>query len=283
MKLINCYKGFEENYKKDFTNKQLQAYWYSFMDQFGILRDMCIDDYKNEGYEWQELSINKVFNYSEEYVNRMTRTSQMIESIIVSMKGKLNSFFKLETDDITIIIYHGLGNAAGWVTKYKGKPAIYLGLEKIVELEWNSKEKLEDLISHEYGHLIHMKVRNESLDPYTDFTRKMIYRIYTEGLATYCEKIFNGRHISSPKWFKKAESLEGQLRKEFLYRLDNKLETCHDFFGDWYPVLGLNEAGYFLGLAIIEGLVKIMSILDVMTLDYKTIECYVIKYLQKGD
>lgn len=279
MELINCYEGFQEVYNKDSSKNELQEIWFNFMERHECVRRLCIDDYTNQGLDWKQISSDRLFNYDKAFVDKMTYTSITLEGVILSIKGKLNDFFKLEKDDTIIIIYHGLGNAAGWVTTYMGKPAIYLGVEKIVELGWNNRKKLEDLVSHEYGHLVHLEVREDSLDPYDDFKKKMIFRMYTEGVATYCEGIINGRQVSSPKWYADAHSKEQLLKKEFLKRLNVESKDCKDFFGDWNPVLGITEAGYYLGLNVIIILLEKMSILTVMLLDYNSIEKVLMTYL----
>ncbi|MBU1019988.1 MAG: hypothetical protein KJ847_02135 [Firmicutes bacterium] len=271
MEFLNCYEGFQKVYDDNLNNKELQEVWFQFMEKYEYVRRLCIDDYIKQGYDWRKVAFDRVFNYNFEFVSRMNSTSKVLENIVISMQNKLNDFFKLDRDDTVIIIYHGLGNAAGWVTAFKGRPAIYLGLEKIVELDWDNQSKLEDLISHEYGHLVHMELRG-TLSPYFDFKRKMIFRMYTEGVATYCESIFNGREKSTPEWYNKCLQLESELKIEFMTRLNNETSNSEDFFGDWNPVLGINEAGYFLGLQIIKRLLRKMSIIEVMRLDYEYIE-----------
>lgn len=271
MEFLNCYEGFQKVYDENLNNKELQDVWYKFMEKHEYVRRLCIDDYKKQGFDWSKVAFDRVFNYDKDFVNKMNSTSKMLERIVISMQGRLNEFFKLTRQDTIIIIYHGLGNAAGWVTAFMGRPAIYLGIEKIVELGWDNQNKLEDLVSHEYGHLVHMEVRGP-LAPYFDFKRKMIYRMYTEGVATYCESIFNGREKSTPTWYSECLQLESELKSEFLKRLNNESINCEDFFGDWNPVLGISEAGYFLGLEIIKRLTLKMSLTDVMILDYDSIE-----------
>ncbi len=278
MEFLNCYEGFQEVYNDKLSNKELQDVWYRFMERHEYVRRLCIDDYKKQGFDWTKVAFDRVFNYDKDFVSKMNDTSELLERIIISMQDKLNDFFKLSREDTMIIIYHGLGNAAGWVTAFMGRPAIYLGLEKIVELGWSDQKKLEDLVSHEYGHLVHMEIRGP-LAPYFDFKRKMIFRMYTEGVATYCESIFNGRETSTPIWYNKCLQHELELKTEFLKRLKTESSDCEDFFGDWNPVLGINEAGYFLGLEFTKRLISRMSLIEVMKLDYDSIELEFMDYM----
>ena len=282
MELINCYTGFEETYSPNMDKRQVQETWYNFMEKYEYVRRLCIDDYTQQGYYWKDIAYDRVFNYDQSFVERMTSTAKLLEEIIISMKDKLTDFYSLERDDTVIIIYHGLGNAAGWVTTYNGRPAIYLGIEKIVELGWDSRQKLEDLVSHEYGHLIHMEIRKAPLAPFLNMRKKVLFRMYTEGVATFFEGIFNGREVSSPKWYKRANELESELRKELLTRLEKESKDSEDFFGDWNPVMNLNEAGYFLGLQVIKILVTRMTFNEVMRLSDDVV-LYVFEEYLKGN
>ena len=126
------------------------------MEKYPELKRLLILDYESEGLDALESLISSVFNYTNETIELMNETSDMIEEIVKNINNKKSNFYGEEPLDILVVVYHGLGNSAGWATTYQNMPAILLGVEKIVDLEWNSYMKLEDLISHEYAHLIHI-------------------------------------------------------------------------------------------------------------------------------
>lgn len=267
MKFINCYEGFDKIYNEKLSKDELIDVWFQFMGKFESVRDMCIQDYVNDNLNWKQIAKDRVFIYNADYVLKMNETVRLIKEIVLVMKKRLSIFYSIDSIDTHVIVYHGLGNAAGWLSIYEDQPAIFLGVEKIVELGWNSSSKLEDLISHEYGHLLHLALRG-TLTPYNDFKKKMIFRLYTEGVATYCESIFNGREKSSPEWYELCLKNEVDLKKEFLIRLNSSSKECFDFFGDWNPVFGIYEAGYFLGLQVVKSLMKKMTIKELMVIKY---------------
>lgn len=277
MKLINCYQGFYEQYNEDLTKEEQIEVWYNFMDQHKTVRDMCINDYLNEGLDWKRIALEKVFGYDLEFVLKMNETVRLLEKIVEMMIKRLGMFYSIDNINVVVVLYHGLGNGAGWVATYENKPAIYLGIEKILELGWNTRGKLEDLISHEFGHVIHESMR-ETLVPYDDFKRKTIFKLYTEGVATYCESIINGREKSSPEWYEKCLENELYLKKEFLRRLESNSQEITDFFGDWNLIYGIYEAGYFLGLQIVKRLIRKMTITELMKIDYEVFYNEFIKY-----
>lgn len=49
----------------------------------------------------------------------------------------------VETD---IILYLGLCNGAGWATSLDGRDAVLLGIEKIIELNWQDESAMQALI-----------------------------------------------------------------------------------------------------------------------------------------
>lgn len=49
----------------------------------------------------------------------------------------------VETD---IILYLGLCNGAGWATSLDGRDAVLLGIEKIIELNWQDESAMQTLI-----------------------------------------------------------------------------------------------------------------------------------------
>jgi hypothetical protein len=267
LKFINCYEGFDKIYNEKLSKDELIDVWFQFMGKFESVRDMCIQDYVNDNLNWKQIAKDRVFIYNADYVLKMNETVRLIKEIVLVMKKRLSIFYSIDSIDTHVIVYHGLGNAAGWLSIYEDQPAIFLGVEKIVELGWNSSSKLEDLISHEYGHLLHLALRG-TLTPYNDFKKKMIFRLYTEGVATYCESIFNGREKSSPEWYELCLKNEVDLKKEFLIRLNSSSKECFDFFGDWNPVFGIYEAGYFLGLQVVKSLMKKMTIKELMVIKY---------------
>ncbi len=283
MELVDIYYGFSDRIWLDLSASEQLQIWLDYMNDYEEIKDHCINDYTSEGIDWQKVAVERVFVYNDEFVLRMNTVSDLINQISSSFEKKLISYYGRIDNETYIIIYHGLGNAAGRFDTYQSKNAIMFGVEKIVELNWDNQAKLEDLFAHEYTHLVHQEVRGENLEPFQDFFRKNIFRLYTEGLATYAEMIFNGREKIEKNWYESATLVKNQLKKEFLKRLRNHDETCNDFFGDWYPVMGITEAGYFLGSEIIKKIIGDYHISDIMKLEYSEIEKLFLNYLQEDE
>ncbi|MBS4535896.1 hypothetical protein GOQ29_09750 [Clostridium sp. D2Q-14] len=52
------------------------------------------------------------------------------------------------------------------------------------------------------------------------------------------------------------------------------------FYGDWYEVLGISDAGYFLGAELINKFDDKYSIEDVARLEFNVIEKEVLRFLR---
>ncbi|MFP4478071.1 MAG: hypothetical protein ACLFPM_01400 [Candidatus Izemoplasmatales bacterium] len=271
------------NFFRDYKFKEKDAlgqyhYWLDFMEKFTDIKQMCLDDYLLNKYDPKDIAVEKVFTYSKIAFEKMKEVSKTIEKICVELANKKIEMIDVSLLEINIIIYHGLGNAAGWATKYKGMPTIMLGVEKIVELAWDDQESLRNLIYHEYAHLLHEYVRETDLEPYDDHYRKWINRIYIEGFATYLESILSGTRRRND-WFKACKEKESQLKEELLHRLNHQL-SCQDFFGDWYQVFGLSDTGYYLGHQYIKTLMDLYDIEYIAKMPFIQIEAALFKYLK---
>ncbi|MDA3932041.1 MAG: DUF2268 domain-containing putative Zn-dependent protease [Tenericutes bacterium] len=278
MEIINIFKDYQFQDKNPLNQYN---YWLNYMKQFTEIKRKCIEDYLFNKYDPKEIALEKVFIYSKLEFEKMKVASKKIEQICKALENKKNNIIDVSTMPIVVIIYHGLGNAAGWATKYKGNPAIMLGVEKIVELGWDDKNSLQNLIYHEYAHLIHEYLRNTDLEPFNDNYKVWINRVYIEGFATYLESILSGTTRRND-WLKKCEEKASLLKEEILYRLSHQL-SCQEFFGDWHKVYGLSDTGYFLGFQYIKSLSKFYDIKYIAKMSIMQIEEGLMKFLNDDE
>lgn len=237
-------------------------YWYNYMERDIEIRDKCIDDYVTEGYDWKKIAEQKVFVYDDKDLARMHLLPENILEICKDIN--LNSILVTQDEDISVVIYHGIGNGAGWATTHKNKPSILLGVEKIVELGWENKITLTNLIAHEYAHLLHNSFRHDITFQIDSDYKRYIFKLYYEGFATYYENFFFGREKSDLEWYKKCVTNYEDIKKEYLVRLENNPISCLDFYGDWYKIFGISDTGYFLGSKLIEFLLENFKIEIIM-------------------
>jgi len=184
-----------------------------------------------------------------------------------------------ETVDCDVILYLGLCNGAGWVTTIDGRRVILLGIEKIVELSWQSREKMRAFIYHEIGHVWHMAVGTLYWGRQSP-GEKWLNQLYYEGIAMFCEQILMGDmdyyHQYGKEWKNWCATNRQELFQEFRHRVDDEV-SAQDFFGDWVSYEGHSDVGYFLGCELIKAAAMEFSLNELASLDYET----VYKYLEK--
>ena len=149
----------------------------------------------------------------------------------------------------TIVLYLGLCSGAGWATTLEGRPAVLLGLEKIVELDWCDDTAMAALINHELGHLWHAQHRSAPA-----FENQALWQLYTEGIAMYFEQRLAGDrqlfHQNKNGWLPWCEANRDALLAEYLRRVQAG-EPVQDFFGDWCSYQGYSDVGYYLGSLLV--------------------------------
>ncbi len=158
----------------------------------------------------------------------------------------------------TIVLYLGLCCAAGWAVELQGEPAVLLGLEKIVELDWIDETSMIALIYHELGHNWHFQNRKASVWGQTP-KEQALWQLYTEGVAMWFEQFLCGNqrfyHQDREGWLAWCEANRERLAKAYEKRLDENGDV-QDFFGDWCFFEGHSDTGYFLGGEIVRRVEK---------------------------
>ncbi len=271
MSVIDQFKEFKQHYSANNTFES----WLKSMENFNALKDLCVHAYD----DWKTIAKTRVFIYDDAVFKRMVKAHDMILSSRPKVVSALSQFFSLDLNDIQWVIAHGLGNGAGWALVFEGNPTVFLGVEKIVALGWDNPRRIDDLMTHELMHLVHASKRDIAFKHITEFKAEYLLRMYVEGVATYGEGLFHGRQKTMPSWITQCHQKEKLLKQKMLHYLNTNDQRINDLFGDWYPVYGIHEAAYYLGLRLIQTLLASMSIETVLVLDEKTIIKQAIHYL----
>jgi hypothetical protein len=161
--------------------------------------------------------------------------------------------------DADIVLYIGLCNAAGWVTTLAGRNVVLLGIEKILELNWQDKDSLYGLIYHELGHVYHKQygVFNQNSD---DNKKRFVWQLFVEGIAMYFEQVLVGNldyyHQNTSGWKAWCDNHFLQILKDFNADLPMMTRTNQKYFGDWVSYCGRSDTGYYLGTRFVQYLCK---------------------------
>lgn len=171
-----------------------------------------------------------------------------------NLNEKIIDCFNRELD-IDIVLYIGLCNAAGWVTKINGRDVMLLGIEKILELNWYDEDSMHGLIYHELGHVYHKRygIFNQSGD---SSSQKFIWQLFTEGIAMYFEQILmndlNYYHQDKNGWLNWCDNHFQQILTDFQSDLPGMTKFNQRYFGDWADYCGRGDVGYYLGAKFVQ-------------------------------
>lgn len=172
--------------------------------------------------------------------------------------------------DVDIVLYLGLCNGAGWVTRVGGRDAILLGVEKILELGWYDLDSLYGLIYHELGHVYHAQygvLERESEDSGKNF----VWQLFTEGIAMYFEQVLAGSpryfHQDKGGWLSWCEEHFRQILTDFDAELSSMTQFSQRYFGDWCSYHGRGDTGYYLGAVFVRSLTEAQLFDSLLDLD----------------
>jgi len=261
-------------------DEQIKLWQTFYMKKYSELLNKQVQNYEEENMDWREVA-KKIFPKLPQRFQLLRTARNNILGICESIYMKASKMLKLNFS-ILFVIYVGVGCGAGWATTYNGKPAVLLGLENIAEEKWHTKNKLEGLISHEIGHLAHMKWRNE-WEKFEKAEQDPLFQLYSEGFAQRCEHKILGRetwHMAQDKeWLVWCEQNKSWLAKEFLRRLEKQV-SVNDFFGSWFNIQGRKQTGYFLGHAFIRELEKTYGLKEIALFNAEKVRALGIQYLK---
>lgn len=250
-------------------DRQIDLWSSDYMARWPELRRKQINDYLDQGIDWQQIALEQVFPFINERLPAMKVAH-------TGLLENLSDLFdlareRLEFDvDIVAVIYVGLGNGAGWVTSYTNKPAILFGLENIAECQYESPPILWGLIAHELGHIahFHFRAKNGLKDGMGSW-----WQLFIEGFAQRCEHVVLGQdlwhmkaNISDGKWLKWCTENRGWLAAEYLYTVENK-NPVNRFFGSWFDIRNRKQTGYYLGHEIIKEMETTHSLGQIALMD----------------
>lgn len=172
--------------------------------------------------------------------------------------------------DVDIVFYLGLCNAAGWVTEYQGRAAVFLGIEKIMELDWCGIDDMYGLIYHELGHVYQGQygTLERTCDDHGD---RFLWQLFTEGIAMYFEQTLVGDpnyfHQDKNGWKKWCDEHFEEIKTAFNRDLKTMTPASQRYFGDWVEYGGHGDVGYYLGCRFVRYILSKYEFDDVIRLD----------------
>lgn len=218
------------------------------------LARMCLEDV--QGYDFEAL----VAPVLAQYAASPAKAEQAHKAFLAHTEGldaRLQAALGVPVDAV-LVLYLGLCSGAGWATELDGRPAVLLGLEKIVELDWCDDRSMAALIDHELGHLWHFQQRTAA-----EFASPALWQLYIEGMAMLAEQRLQGDenyfHQNKNGWLAYCDANRAALFAEYLRRVQAG-ESVQDFFGDWCSYQGYSDVGYYLGARLMQRLARTLPL-----------------------
>ncbi len=262
MRIINTYDKIKNCFPDNIFDI---AAWRKYTKSFSCeLSKKCEEDSKKYDFNKDVTPV-----VSEVILNTEAAELADISFTNVTKRLKLSISRLFESDiDVDIILYLGLCNGAGWATTLDGRDVILLGIEKIVELNWQNEDDMQALIYHEIGHIWHKT--HGTLHTHANSTgEKSLVQLYQEGVAMVCEQILcqNDHYYHQDKngWLDWCVRNNSEIKLEFLERIKNNQST-QVFFGDWCDYKGYGDVGYYLGCEFVKHLKHQYSLVEIANL-----------------
>lgn len=274
MKIIDTYNNICKVYKNGIFNKTL---WDNYADSaFPGLKDKVENDFSRIT-EYKD-KVYQILNDVPKNIEIAETAHQSFIHATKNLSDKIENKFNVDLN-VTIILYLGLGNGAGWATTINKQKVVLIGLEKVVELGWCNESDMQALIYHELGHIYHSLFEHKNLMPTK--REKHIRQLYREGIAmvfeqTLCDDV-NRYHQNIDGWLDWCINNEKRIKTEYLKRIEHR-ESVQDFFGDWCSFMNHSDVGYYLGTAFIRFLMNDYSLQEIASMKLNTVLKYFYRF-----
>ncbi len=246
------------------------AKWQCYINRYLPGRqDIFIDDMHdmiNKDYSFEEYFLpvlNQVYNNQK--VAELVNT---FDKLVKNLNGTVKYKFK-RMPEVTIVLYLGLCNGAGWVREIDGQLYMLLGIEKIIELDWCDEDHLAGLIYHELGHVYQMQFGN--FDNNYEKKNKYLWQLFIEGIAMVFEQLLindlDYYHQDRDGWSMWLKQNLHVLKRDFNNDINKMNDSNQRYFGDWVSYQGRADSGYYLGAVFVQFLLKYKSFDELIKMD----------------
>lgn len=253
-----------------------------YMALYPELRRKQVEDYGGQRLDWRRIAAQQILPYLDRWMPAMEEARRNLHVVVPAVCARAER--NLQDAPVPfIVLYVGIGCGAGWATRYRDLPACLMGLEMIAESGWQAADRLEGLLAHELGHLVHMNWRGEWA-AFELAEKDPCFLLYSEGFAQRCEQIILGRPswhlVQDEEWLGWCESQLAWLARQYLRRVRKGRPVRH-FFGSWHSLRGRRQTGYFLGHAWVSQMERDVGIRQVALMSSEEIRRQCVDWLHR--
>ena len=250
------------------------------------LADLCLKDMNADveaGMISFEGDVLPVLNAAFREEGERARAIASFEEVTADLEERILRCFG-RPREADIILYPGLCNSAGWVTTLRGRDAILLGIEKIIELRWTGVDDMRGLIYHELGHVYQSQYGVLEQECAND-RQRFLWQLFAEGVAMHFEQqlVGDGNYFHQDKdgWADWCGAHLPQIKADFLADLDTMQRENQRWFGDWVSYEGRGDVGYYLGAKFVDFICSERDFDDILALDAETVESLYLMFVQE--
>ena len=235
--------------------------WERYMDAaVPGAKELCLADMRecvSAGFSW-ERDFLPVLNAVMQKQGQRSAAISSFQTVTGRLDARIRERFG-RTVDCDVILYLGLCNGAGWVTEIGGRTVVLLGIEKILELNWQGTDAFNALVLHELGHVYQAQygVLHREFDALSDM---FLWQLFTEGIAM----VFEQELVKDPEyfhqydaaWIRWCDAHFDRIRQSFAADLPTMTNENQRYFGDWVSFEGHGDTGYYLGARFVRFLLE---------------------------
>lgn len=176
--IIDTYKQINEVFENGiFSYEKWERYINSIYPEGAHIFKDEIDEYTATG----EYTFEKDFLPHIQAVYKNPKLEILHDSFLKVVE-KLNERIQIAFGkglNVDIVLYLGLGNAAGWVTNINGCATVLLGVEKIIELDWCDYYGYGDVGYFLGNKFVHSLLKTNTLNEIVKFEIDDVHKLYT--------------------------------------------------------------------------------------------------------
>lgn len=273
MKIIDTYPALLSAFNGDVFNFEK---WKAYIDTaLPGTSDMFVSDMKKclDTRAFSEEDFLSVLNAVAQNPELREKAHSAFCEACENLESTVYEKFKkrLNTD---IVFYLGLCNGAGWVTEFQGRTAVFLGIEKIMELNWCGVGDMYGLIYHELGHAYQNEygILERRFENNAD---AFLWQLFTEGIAMYFEQTLVGDpdfyHQDKDGWKQWCDKHFEEIKADFNRDLKTMTFENQRYFGDWVKYRGRGDVGYYLGCRFVRNILSSYKFDDIICFDIETV------------
>ena len=246
--------------------------WNAYIDSLSptlrLRLEACVERTLAAGLSWEEQylpALQTAWTASE----RREALHRLFLTAVDGLENRIPAAFA-RCPQVDILFYFGLCTSAGWATTLNGRPAILLGLEKILELNWDTPQAVFGLVYHELGHLYQERFGTPGR-PCRTPRETFLWQLFTEGIAMYFEQVL----MDDPTFYQQdvagwrlwCDAHFSQIKADFEADLDVMTFTSQRWFGDWVRYEGRGDVGYYLGCRFVRFALRQLSFDELIRAD----------------